>query len=99
MEILTFKIIHVIANINFTLQLLSYNFVDFVAYIKFDNKKNIYINHYLNAKLKITSQTSKILVSPYDFIQMIQLSPSGLLIGILLIYGNKCIYIILKLVN
>jgi hypothetical protein len=89
MEILTFKIIQVITNINSTLQLLSFNFVDFVAYIKFDNKKNIYINHYLNDKLKITSQTSKILVSPYDFIQMIQLSPSGLLIGILSIYGNK----------
>ena len=89
MEILTFKIIQVITNINSTLQLLSFNFVDFVAYIKFDNKKNIYINHYLNDKLKITSQTSKTLVSPYGFIQMIQLSPSGLLIGILSIYGNK----------
>lgn len=89
MEILTFKIIQVISNINSTLHLLSFNFVDFVAYIKFDNKKNIYINHYLNDKLKIISQTSKILVSPYGFIQMIQLSSSGLLIGILSIYGNK----------
>ena len=89
LEIFSFKIIEIIENINPSNKLLSFNFIDFIAYIKFDNKKNIYINHYLNENHKIVSQTKKMINSPFEFIQNIQLSPSGLLIGLVSIYGNK----------
>lgn len=88
-ELFTFKVIDIIENINYSYKLLSFNFFDFIAYTKNDNKKIIYINNYLSENYKILSKSKYLINSPYDFIQTFQLSPSGDLLGLVSIYGNK----------
>ena len=88
-ELFTFKVIDIIENINYSYKLLSFNFFDFIAYTKNDNKKIIYINNYLSENYKILSKAKYLINSPYDFIQTFQLSPSGDLLGLVSIYGNK----------
>jgi len=88
-ELFTFKVIDIIENINYSYKLLSFNFFDFIAYTKNDNKKIIYINNYLSENYKILSKSNYLINSPYDFIQTFQLSPSGDLLGLVSIYGNK----------
>lgn len=88
-ELFTFKVIEIIENINYSFKLLSFNFFDFIAYMNNDNKKIIYINNYLSENYKIQSKAKYKINSPYDFIQTFQLSPSGDLLGLVSIYGNK----------
>ena len=88
-ELFTFKVIEIIENINYSFKLLSFNFFDFLAYMNNDNKKIIYINNYLSENYKIQSKAKYLINSPYDFIQTFQLSPSGDLLGLVSIYGNK----------
>ena len=88
-ELFTFKVIEIIENINYSFKLLSFNFFDFLAYMNNDNKKIIYINNYLSENYKIQSKAKYMINSPYDFIQTFQLSPSGDLLGLVSIYGNK----------
>jgi len=88
-EIFTFKVIEIIESINYSFKLKSYNFFDFITYAYLDNKKMIYIKHYIGENYKIISKTKKLVNSSFDYIQTIQLSPSGSLIGLVSIYGNK----------
>ena len=88
-ELFTFKVIEIIENINYSFKLLSFNYFDFLAYMNNDNKKIIYINNYLSENYKIQSKAKYMINSPYDFIQTFQLSPSGDLLGLVSIYGNK----------
>ena len=88
-EIFTFKVIEIIENINYSFKLISYNYLDFIAYTHLDNKKMINIKHYIGENYKVISKTKKIVNSSFDYIQTLQLSPSGSLIGLVSIYGNK----------
>ena len=88
-ELFTFKVIEIIESINYSFKLISYNFFDFIAYTHLDNKKMIYIKNYIGENYKIISKSKKLINSSFDYIQTIQLSPSGSLIGLVSIYGNK----------
>ena len=88
-ELFSFKVIEIIEGINSSNKLISFNFFDFLGYTELDNKKNIHIINFQNENYKIVSKTRLLITTPYDFIQIIQLSQSGLYIGAVAIYGNK----------
>ena len=48
LEILSFKIIDIINNINSMNQLISYNYYDFIAYSELKEKTKVYIKYYHN---------------------------------------------------
>jgi hypothetical protein len=89
LEIFSFKIIEIINNINSINQLLSYNYFDFIAYTELKEKTKIIIKYYLNEKHKAVSLSKNIVKISFDYMQTIQLSPSGLVIGVVSIFGNK----------
>lgn len=89
LEILSFKIIDIINNINSMNQLISYNYYDFIAYSELKEKTKVYIKYYHNENHKIVSLKKNIVKISFDFMQTIQLSPSGNIIGIVSIFGNK----------
>ena len=88
-ELFSFKTIDIIEKINYNQKLLSLNFFDYLAFTYFEDKKNINIKFYQNENYKIISQTKKIICPSFNFIQIIQLSPLGDLIGVLSVFGNK----------
>ena len=88
-EIFSFKIIDIIDNINTMNKLLSYNFYDFIAYIKLKDKKKVFIKNYHNKNHTITSLTKKNINSNFEFMQAISLSSKGEYLGIVSIFGNK----------
>ena len=88
-EIYTFKIIDIIDNINTMSKLLSYNFFDFIAFVKLKDKKKVFIKNYQNDNHKIVSLIKKTISSNFEFMQAISLSPLGNYIGIVSIFGNK----------
>ena len=88
-ELLTFKIIEIIEQINFINKLISFNCFDYLCYTYFQNKKTVYIKKYENENYTIVSKKNKIIKPSFNFIQIIQISPSGDLIGIISIFGNK----------
>ena len=55
LEILSFKIIDIINNINSMNQLISYNYYDFIAYSELKEKTKVYIKYYHNENHKIVS--------------------------------------------
>lgn len=89
LELLTFKIIEIIENVNTTNKLLSFNFYDFVSFTKLNDKKTIYTHYYINKNHKIQSNSIKKLTSPFDLTQLIQLSPNGAMIAVVSMFGNK----------
>lgn len=89
LEILSFKIIEIINNINSINQLLSYNYFDFIAYTELKDKQKIFIKYYHHQNQRIVSLNKKIVNSSFDYMQTIQLSPSGQLIAVVSIFGNK----------
>lgn len=89
LEILTFKIIDIINNINSMNQLLSFNYFDHIAYTELKDKKRVFIKHYYNENNKIVSQNKKSITFNFDFVQTFQLSRSGHILAIVSIYGNK----------
>ena len=88
-EIYSFKIIDIIDNINTMTKLLSFNFYNFIAYVKLKDKKKVFIKYYQNDKHKIVSLTKKNISSNFEFMQALSLSPTGNLLGIVSIFGNK----------
>ena len=89
LELFTFKIVDIIDNVNSMNKLLSYNFFDFIAYVKLNDKKKVFIKYYQNEKHKIVSLIKKSIPSNFDFMQIISLSPSGNFLCIVSIFGNK----------
>ena len=88
-ELKTFQIIDIIHNINSTNKLLSFNYIDFIAYTLLKDKKKVYVKYYQNKNHKIESLINKGINSNFEFIQTIQISPSGEALGVVSIFGNK----------
>ena len=88
-ELKTFQVIDIIHNINSTNKLLSFNNFDFIAYTLLKNKKKVYVKYYQNKDHKIESLMKKEITSNFEFIQTLQLSPSGEVLAIVSIFGNK----------
>ena len=89
LEISSFQVIDIINNINSINQFLSFNFFDFIAFSELKDKKNIYVKYYHNENHKIIRFQKKQITYNFDYIQTIQLSPTGDIIAIVSIYGNK----------
>ena len=88
-EIFTFKIIEIIEKANTNKKLIAFNNYDFICYINFQYKKTIYIKKYENINYKLISKKTKLLNSSFEFLQIIQISPMGDLIGVISVFGNK----------
>lgn len=88
-EIVSLKIIDIISNTNSINQLLSFTFLNFIAYSELKDKKNVYVKYYKDEENKITSSNKKKIGFNFDYMQTFQLSPSGNLLAIVSIYGNK----------
>ena len=89
LEISTFKIIEIIEKVNISQKLLSFNFFDFIAYTHTNEKKIIHVKFYVNEKNRIKSSLNYAINTNFEFIQAFQLSPSGQLLGVVSIFGNK----------
>jgi hypothetical protein len=89
LELYTLKIIEIIDNINTMNKLISFNFYDFVSYIKLSDKKNVYIKFYSSKNHKINSTIKKKVASTFEFMQVQSLSESGNMLCIVSIFGNK----------
>ena len=88
-ELFTFKIIEIIENAKTNKKLISFNNNDFICYTNSKVKKTIYINKYENMNYKLISKKNKLIDSSFDFLQIIQISPMGDLIGLISVFGNK----------
>lgn len=89
LELLTFKVIRIVDNINSTSGLISYNFFDFIAFIKLKSKIKVYVNYYNNKNHRAIMVFKRLIKSSFDFIQCIQISPSGNMVALISILGNK----------
>ena len=89
LEIFSFKVIDIINNINSLNQLLSFNFYNFVAYCELNEKKKVHVKYYTNKGNKIVSIFKRQIYYNFDFIQMIELSPTGHILAVVSIYGTK----------
>lgn len=88
-ELKTFQIVDIIRNINSTNKFLSFNFVDFMAYTLLKEKKKIFVKYYQNEHNKIVSAINKEIALNFEFLQTLQLSPNGDVVGAVSIFGNK----------
>ena len=88
-ELNSFQVIDIILNINSTYKLVSFNFVDFIAYTLLKDKKKVFVNYYQNKQHKILSLMKKEIISSFEYVQTIQISPCGVVVGIVSIFGNK----------
>ena len=89
LEVLTFKIIDIIQNVNTTPKMLTFSFFDIFSFMKLNEKKTIYTNIFVNNKHKLEYISTKKIKSPFDLVQIIQLSPNGSMIAVVSIFGNK----------
>ena len=89
LEIFSFQVIDIIININSINHLLSFNFYDFIAYSELKDKQKVYVKFYQNKNYKIFSSIKRVIKSNFDYMQTIQLSPTGHILAIVSIYGNK----------
>ena len=88
-ELLTLKIKYIISNIFCDEKLCSFNAYGFIAFTKNKEKYNAYIK-ILNIKNnRIISIRNKSLKPNFDYLQTLQLSPSGQLIALSSLFGNK----------
>ena len=88
-ELLTLKIKYIISNIFCDEKLCSFNAYGFIAFTKNKEKYNVYIK-ILNIKNnRIISIRNKSLKPNFDYLQTLQLSPSGQLIALSSLFGNK----------
>ena len=88
-EIFTFKIIDIIDNVNSMNKLMSYNFLDHLAYVKLSDKKKVFVKYYQNDKHKIVSLIKKKFAINFEFMQILSLSSCGNYLCIVSIFGNK----------
>ena len=88
-ELYTFKIIDIIDNVNTMNKLMSFNFYDFLVYVKLSDKKKIFLKYYQNESHKIKSVIKKKIASNFEFIQTLSLSPYGNYLCTVSIFGNK----------
>ena len=89
LELLSFKIINIIRNIYTEQKLCSFNVYGFVAFTKKNEKYNVYIKVLNIENNKIVSIRNRCIKPNFEYIQGLQLSPSGQLIALCSIFGNK----------
>ena len=89
LEFFSFNVIEIINNINSMNLLLSFNFYNFIAYTELKDKKKIHVNFYTNENNKIKSSVKKEIVYNFNYMQTFQLSPTGHIIAIVSVHGNK----------
>ena len=89
MELLTFKIINIINNIYSERKLCSFNAYGFVGFTKKNEKYKVYIKIVNQENGKIISLRNRCIRPNFEYIQSLNLSPSGQLIAISSIFGNK----------
>ena len=89
LELYSLKIIDIIDNVNTMSKLISYNFCDFISYVKLSDKKNVLVKYYSSKSHIITSFIKKKIPSNFEFFQIIALSSSGNMLSIVSIFGNK----------
>lgn len=88
-ELYSLKSVELIENIAYNDKIISCNPLNYLAYSKNDDRKTIYIEYFKSEKNKITSRKRQKIDSNFDFIQIIQFSPSGDQIVVVSIFGNK----------
>ena len=88
-ELLTFKIIYIIENIFSNYKLYSFNLYGYLAFTKKEEKYKVYIKILNNEENKIVSIKNQFIKPSFEYIQGIQLSPSGKFIAISSTFGNK----------
>ena len=90
MELISFKIINIISNIYSDYKLCSFNAYGFVAFTKKNEKYKVYIKVLnMNEDNKISSLRNRCIMPNFEYIQSLQLSPSGQFIALSSIFGNK----------
>ena len=88
-ELITFKIINIINNIYSDNKLCSFNSYGFVAFTKIDEKYKVYIKVLNIENNNIISIRNRCIKPNFEYIQSLQLSPSGQFIALTSIFGNK----------
>ena len=88
-ELLSFKIINIIRNIYTEQKLCSFNIYGFIAFTKKNEKNKVYIKVLNMENNKIVSIRNRCITSNFEYIQSLQLSPSGQFIALSSIFGNK----------
>ena len=89
LELITFKIINIISNIYSDSKLCSFNQYGFAAFTKINEKYNVYIKVLNMDKSKIISIRNRCLKPNFEYIQSLQLSPSGQFLALSSMFGNK----------
>ena len=88
-ELLSFKIVNIIKNIYTEQKLCSFNIYGFIAFTKNNEKYKVYIKVLNMENNKIVSIRNRCITSNFEYIQSLQLSPSGQFIALSSIFGNK----------
>lgn len=95
LEILKMEVITIIENIDPNSQLISYNFYDFIAYTKLNDEinenkgKNVYVNFFNHKDHKALYKFNRTIKSCFEKIQCIGISPTGNIVAVTNITGNK----------
>ena len=89
LELMTLKIVYIIPNIFSDEKLCSFNTYGFIAYTKKNEKYNVYLKILNIDNKKIISVRNQILKPNFEYLQALQLSPSGQFIALCSLFGNK----------
>jgi hypothetical protein len=89
LELITLKIVYIISNIYIDEKLCSFNTYGFIAYTQKNEKYNVYIKILNTKNNKIISIRNKILKPNFEYLQALQLSPSGQFVALCSLFGNK----------
>jgi len=88
-ELVSFKIVNIIYNIYSDKKLVSFTVYGFVGFTKRDEKYNVYIKVLNLENNKIISIRNRCIKPNFEYIQNLQISPSGQFIALASIFGNK----------
>ena len=88
-ELFSLKVIEIIEDIAYNDKIISINTFNYLAYSKQSDRKAIHVNYFNSDNNRIISKYKKKIITNFDFIQIIQFSPSGDKIVAVSIYGNK----------
>ena len=89
LELMTLKIVYIIPNIFSDEKLCSFNTYGFIAYTQKNEKYNVYLKILNIENNKIISLRNQILKPNFEYLQALQLSPSGQFIALCSLFGNK----------
>ena len=88
-ELISFKIVERISNIYSDNKLCSFNAYGFAAFTKKGEKYKVYIKVLNMNNYKIVSLRNRCIMPNFEYIQSLQLSPSGQFIALSSVFGNK----------